>query len=102
MSRASSIAGDPQPCRSPSARVELTPRLAGFRHIGELNAVVDKQSVDAIRNRFNECLEEGGSSLQIGFFDELDYKTHQAKSPTSTNLVLGLGPPLDRRHRLTL
>ena len=47
--------------------------LAVLRQVGELDAVVCEQGMDAVRNGFNERLEEGGSSPHICLFDEFDH-----------------------------
>jgi len=45
--------------------------VAVLGQIGELDAVVSEHGVDAVRNRFNERFEEGGSGPHVCFFGEL-------------------------------
>ena len=47
--------------------------LAVLRQVGELDAVVCEQGMDAVRNGFNERFEECGSSPHICLFDEFDH-----------------------------
>ena len=48
--------------------------LAVLRQIGELYPVVGKHGVDAVRNGFDERIEEGGSGPHVCLFDELNHR----------------------------
>jgi hypothetical protein len=53
--------------------------LAVLRQIGELDAVVGEHGVDAVRNGFDERVEEGYCSSHVCFFHEFD--DGQLRSP---------------------
>ncbi len=47
--------------------------LSVRRQIGDTHSVAGGHAVDPARNGFNERVQEAGSGLHIGFFDDLDH-----------------------------
>ena len=65
--------------------------LAVLGQVGELDAVVGEHGVDAVRNRFNERFEEGGSGPHICFFDEFDHRELRGPVDGHEQVELALG-----------
>ena len=69
-------------CRKPSTVL---------RQIGELDSVVGEHGVDAIRNGFDECFEEGCGRLHIGLFNEFDHSELRGPVDGHEEVELALG-----------
>ena len=67
--------------------------LAVLRQVGELDSVVGEHGVDAVRNGFNERLEEGRSGPHVGFFDEFDHSELRSPINGHEQVELAFGGP---------
>jgi hypothetical protein len=73
--------------------------LTVLRKIGELDSVVGEHGVDAVWNRFDERLEEGGGRSHIGPFKQFD--DGEFRGPVDGHEQVGLGlkwPDLGQGH----